>query len=94
MAHSSEELKTRLAKFKIRPPHRQDFFSRFDLFDEKNYLYVLYGMRYPTSKPRCSEQEVKLSCELLARNKEMLSMAQEKLLLTSEWLTKLKQAVR
>lgn len=94
LAHNSEELKTRLAKFKIRPPHRQDFFSRFDLFDEKNYLYVLYGMRYPTSKPHCSEQEVKLSRELLARNKEMLSMAQEKLLLTSEWLTKLKQAVR
>ena len=28
--------------------HKEDFFSKFEVFDYDNYLYLLYGMNYPT----------------------------------------------
>ena len=45
----SKQLINRLEKFKLRPPRSSDFFSsRFDMFDDKNYMYVLYGMKFKT----------------------------------------------
>lgn len=44
----SESLMERLEMWRYRHPQKSDFFSRFDLFDVDNYLYVLYGMGYST----------------------------------------------
>lgn len=45
---TSEVLAERLARWKVLPPKKSDFFSRFDLFDVDNYLFVLYGMKFRT----------------------------------------------
>ena len=47
----SEELQQRLAIWKKLPPKRQDFFSKYEVFDVENYLYVLYGMHFFTQQP-------------------------------------------
>ncbi len=47
-AQVSEVLAERLAMWKFNAPKKADFFSRFDLFDVDNYLFVLYGMKYKT----------------------------------------------
>ena len=47
-AHLSDELRTRLDIWKTQVPERMDFFSKFEVFDVDNYLYILYGMKYPT----------------------------------------------
>ncbi|QYJ78064.1 tryptophan halogenase family protein [Shewanella acanthi] len=43
-----EGLKTRLKLWQQFPPIQEDFASKFEVFNMDNYLYVLYGMRYPT----------------------------------------------
>ncbi len=89
----SSELKERLEKFKIRPPFQSDFFSRFDLFDEKNFLYVLYGMKFETKKPVLSETEIERSREILANNDRLVAEAQHHLLNHKDWLMGLKRAM-
>ncbi|MCF7516750.1 tryptophan halogenase family protein [Pseudoalteromonas sp. L21] len=42
----SPQLKNNLARWQRFAPNREDFASKFDLFDLENYLYVLFGMRY------------------------------------------------
>ncbi|MDP4985499.1 tryptophan halogenase family protein [Pseudoalteromonas tunicata] len=44
----SDELKQKLAIWQNNPPLSTDFFSKFEVFDVENYLYVLYGMHYLT----------------------------------------------
>lgn len=56
-AHVSETLRNRLARWQLAHPKKSDFFSRFDLFDGDNFLYVLYGMKYPTRLPFISSAE-------------------------------------
>lgn len=46
-------LQAKLALWQSFPPCREDFFTKFEIFDFENYLYVLYGMQYPTPAPRC-----------------------------------------
>lgn len=46
--HLSDVLRARLDKWRLAPPQTTDFFSRFDLFNADNFLYVLYGMKFPT----------------------------------------------
>ncbi len=41
-------LQERLERWKYQPPSKYDFFSGFEIFNLENYLYVLYGMHYPT----------------------------------------------
>ncbi|PCI61148.1 MAG: tryptophan halogenase [Gammaproteobacteria bacterium] len=43
-----ETLKEQLERWKFQPPTQYDFASRFEIFNLENYLYVLYGMNYPT----------------------------------------------
>ena len=45
----SETLRERLDIWKSFYPKNLDFFSKFEIFDVENYLYVLYGMKYPTA---------------------------------------------
>jgi len=43
-----ETLKTRLQLWQQFSPQKEDFFSKFEIFDYDNYLYLLYGMHYQT----------------------------------------------
>lgn len=53
----SDVLSERLAIWRHHAPKKSDFFSRFDLFDVDNFLFVLYGMKYPTMKKNISDYE-------------------------------------
>ena len=44
-----ESLKEQLARWRYQPPTQYDFTNRFEIFNLENYLYVLYGMEYPTN---------------------------------------------
>ncbi len=62
-AHLSDMLRQRLARWAIRHPQKNDFTSRFDLFDVDNHLYVLYGMRFATRPLPISDFERRESLE-------------------------------
>ncbi len=86
----SSELTSRLAKFKSIHPQQTDFFSQFDLFNEKNFLYVLYGMKYVTKVPPLLTQQLEQSESLMRNNTELVKKAPQFLLGHKEWLEKLK----
>ena len=90
----SDELKQRLARFEVSPPNQSDFFSRFDLFDEKNFLYVLYGMNFKTDKRVLALQEINHCHQLLHSNDALVEKASKQLLNHNEWLTGLKAAMQ
>lgn len=89
----SDELKERLAKFAIRPPQQSDFFTRFDLFDDKNFLYVLYGMKFKTKAKAITQVEIEQSQKLLELNNKMVEAAPKQLLAHKDWLDGLKAAM-
>ena len=89
----SDTLQQRLAMFRLRSPHQMDFFSRFDLFNEKNYLYVLYGMGFATTPALLTDAEQQHGKQLLASNEQLLQQASRFLLPQRQWLAELKQAV-
>ncbi len=41
-------LRKRLKLWEQFNPQKEDFFSKFEIFDYDNYLYLLYGMCYQT----------------------------------------------
>lgn len=88
----SQELYQRLARFALKPPHASDFFGRFELFDHKNFLYVLYGMKFNTAAPVLSAQEVKHCEALMTGNDQLVVKAASMLLKHRDWLEGLKQA--
>lgn len=89
----SSELKARLEKFKVRTPRQSDFFSRFDLFDEKNFLYVLYGMKFKSNPPLLSQIEINRSKEIIESNEDIVAKASKVLLPHKDWLLGLKAAM-
>lgn len=48
---ASAHLNELLQRWRYKVPQSTDFFSKFDVFDVENYLYVLYGMHYQTQPP-------------------------------------------
>lgn len=52
-----ESLSGRLHMWKNGHPKTFDFFSKFEIFDVENFLYVLYGMKYPTETRALSASE-------------------------------------
>lgn len=56
-AKPSDVLAERLAIWRHHAPKKSDFFSRFDLFDVDNFLFVLYGMKYPTAIKNLTDYE-------------------------------------
>ncbi|TYK65878.1 tryptophan halogenase family protein [Colwellia echini] len=92
--HLSSELKERLQKFALNSPQQSDFFSRFDLFDEKNFLYVLYGMKFKTRKTVLSNIEIEQSRTVLNNNDKLVTQADQHLLNHKEWLMGLKAAMK
>jgi len=90
----SDELKQRLRKFKFRTPQQSDFFSRFDMFDDKNFLYVLYGMKYKTQQAKLSLHELEHCRKLFASNDELVNKTKMELLKHKDWLVGLKAALK
>ncbi|PIW60994.1 tryptophan halogenase family protein [Shewanella sp. CG12_big_fil_rev_8_21_14_0_65_47_15] len=52
-------LKQRLTLWKQFSPISEDFPSKFEVFNMDNYLYVLYGMKYPTKQPHTNPASLK-----------------------------------
>lgn len=89
----SDELKERLDKFRLRPPQQSDFYTRFDMFDEKNFLYVLYGMKFSTNPAVLSKIEIERSGKLFSENEQLAESTSKELLKHRDWLEGLKRAV-
>ena len=53
-----ESLQEKLAIWKGAQPLRDDFFSKFEVFDLENYLYVLYGMNFNSPSAPTSESDL------------------------------------
>jgi len=88
----SDELKDLLNKFKCRSPQQSDFFSRFDMFDDKNFLYVLYGMKFKTQVTKLSTYEIEHCENLLSSNDELVNKTAKGLLKNKDWLLAFKLA--
>lgn len=91
-AKLSETLQYRLALWRVHAPKQSDFFSHFDLFDVNNFLYVLYGMRYPTANKAIShyaEQAIAGKIRQVAAQAQQL---QHELLDQRDWLNRFHQA--
>lgn len=56
-----QTLADKLALWQLQLPSHYDFASRYEVFNLENYLYVLYGMQYPTqlelSRSRYEQQD-------------------------------------
>jgi len=89
----SPELKQRLEKFSLRVPQQSDFFSRFDMFDDKNFSYVLYGMKFKTNINPLNNMEIQKSKELFKSTDNLVGTAAKKLLKHGDWLRGLKAAM-
>ena len=72
----STKLISNLKRWKQFPPIREDFESKFDLFDFENYLYVLYGMKYITRTPHLNIEYKNLTL----RQSKLLELKREKIL--------------
>lgn len=91
-AQLSEVLAERLAMWRSLHPKKSDFFSRFDLFDVDNYLYVLYGMKFNTAVRPMLAREEKVFLQLISSVKADSEQLSRELLGQREWLTKFKAA--
>ncbi len=85
----SDVLRERLAMWRLAPPKSSDFFSSFDIFGVENYLFVLYGMLYPTRKGILGPGEAERSSKLIATVNNNSQDLLQKLLPHREWLGKL-----
>ncbi len=89
----SDILQERLAMWTIAPPKKSDFFSAFDIFGVENYLFVLYGMNYPTRPGVMALPEKNRSQELVRQVQEKSMQMGDALLSHRQWLTELKRAL-
>ncbi len=89
----SDVLKERLAMWRLQPPQKFDFFSRFDIFGPENYQYILYGMKYPTQANAVGASTAAQSQRLVDNVKIKSLQMCEALLSHREWLTELKKAM-
>jgi len=88
-----DSLQEKLARWQYQPPSRYDFSNKFDVFNLENYLYVLYGMKYPTDivgyRSRLKHNELALSC--FKENSEQAKYALSRLPKHRELLEKIYQ---
>lgn len=89
----SSIMQERLARWKIAAPKRNDFFSTFDIFGVENYLFVLYGMHYPTRPGRLGQVEAERSAILIRELQQKATTSASKLLSHRAWLMELKKAM-
>jgi tryptophan halogenase len=88
----SDVLAERLAIWKINAPKKSDFFSRFDLFDVDNFLFVLYGMKFETNKKNMTPYEEQYYAREIQNIKITERKLSQELLSHREWLEKFKVA--
>ncbi|MFC3096103.1 tryptophan 7-halogenase [Alteromonas sediminis] len=86
-----ESLKQRLALWTDYQPCAEDFFSKFEVFDLDNYLYVLYGMHYPTAPPLLSDEENHKVKQALSKQKAYAKHLVEQLPAHRALIEKIKQ---
>lgn len=91
-AHLSDTLRERLARWAVRHPQKNDFHSRFDLFDVDNHLYVLYGMRFETRPLPISDFERRESLEQFEHVTRAAEQAIRRLPSHRDWLAGLRAA--
>lgn len=91
-AHLSETLRERLGRWAIRHPQKNDFTSRFDLFDVDNHLYVLYGMRFATRPLPISDFERRESLQQFEHVTRAAEQAIRSLPSHRDWLEGLRAA--
>jgi len=84
----SEVLAERLAIWRANAPKKSDFFSRFDLFDVDNFLFVLYGMHYQTAAKGMTVFEEQYFTREIANVKTKGSQLSHELMGHREWLNK------
>jgi tryptophan halogenase len=60
----SEDLKSKLLRWKYFSPKSIDFNSKFEVFDIENYLYILYGMKFRTTSEQNSNLDVEAMSEI------------------------------
>jgi len=89
----SDVLKERLEMWKIAPPKKTDFFSAFDIFGVENYLFVLYGMDYPTKPGVLGVNEESRAKELVRDVQDKSLQMGNSLLSHRIWLSELKKAL-
>ncbi|MEJ6007347.1 tryptophan halogenase family protein [Paucibacter sp. AS339] len=82
----SEVLSERLAMWRFNAPKKSDFFSRFDLFDVENFLFVLYGMKYKTLERRMTESERQVFTRELQNIRQLEVQMSAGLIGHREWL--------
>jgi tryptophan halogenase len=83
----SEVLAERLAMWKFSAPKKSDFFSRFDLFDVENFLFVLYGMKYRTSEKKMTSAELAVFARELQNVKKIEMNLSAELIGHREWIS-------
>ncbi|MCK8043606.1 tryptophan 7-halogenase [Shewanella sp. 1CM18E] len=90
-ATMSDELLQRLALWENFVPNREDFFSKFEVFDLENYLYVLYGMHFPTKVGGKSDAEAQIPTDYQQRLDNISAQLVANLPPQRELLEKIKQ---
>lgn len=83
----SDVLSERLAMWKASAPKKLDFFSRFDLFDVDNFLFVLYGMKYKTMKKCMTATELQVFTQEIQKVRQLENKLSAELLGHREWLS-------
>jgi len=91
-AKLSDVLAERLAIWRVNHPKKTDFFSRFDLFSVDNFLFVLYGMKYPTRNRLMTSYEEQYFAREISEIKSREMKLSAELLGHREWLTKFNAA--
>ncbi|AOT07922.1 tryptophan halogenase family protein [Pseudoalteromonas luteoviolacea] len=74
-----DSLKEKLQLWLYKAPTHYDFSGKFDVFDVDNYLYVLYGMSYPTNveSNRISPAETQRMSDVISTIKYQQKQAME-----------------
>lgn len=87
----SDELEERLSRWLVSTPKRSDFFSAFDLFGVENYLFVLYGMQYPTKSIALGEKERRGAADIYREALLRFESLAGDLMSHRDWLTELQR---
>lgn len=87
----SDLLKERLEMFRYSIPQRTDFGSSFDLFHAESYLWVLYGMDYPTRAPVVSDEVGQRARQKIVEHIARSEQQADSLMSQREWLTAFKK---
>lgn len=87
----AQSLQEQLSWWRNSAPIAEDFFSKFEIFDLDNYLYVLYGMKFTTQTPNLTAAQLAVAqkdAELMAHyGKEMANKLPSHRSLINQYLT-------